>query len=95
MLDDVQLPFTVKDLEVSGLDLFSDGQLQSVYLFAVAELFKHLNCVALLDEPDAFLHPERQFEFLQQVNAISEQAAIAARACLQERGQESAPGAVR
>jgi len=75
MLADIQLPFALKDLEVSGLDLFSDGQFQSVYLFAVAELFKHLNCVALLDEPDAFLHPEWQFEFLQQVNAISEQAA--------------------
>ncbi len=75
MLSDIKLPFALKDLEVSGLDLFSDGQFQSVYLFAVAELFKHLNCVALLDEPDAFLHPEWQFEFLQQVNAISEQAA--------------------
>lgn len=75
MLDDIQLPFALRDLEVSGLDLFSDGQFQSVYLFAIAELFKHLNCVALLDEPDAFLHPEWQFEFLQQVNAISEQAA--------------------
>jgi len=75
MLDDIQLPFALRDLEVSGLDLFSDGQFQSVYLFAVAELFKQLNCVALLDEPDAFLHPEWQFEFLQQVNAISEQAA--------------------
>lgn len=75
MLDDIQLPFALERLEISGLDLFSDGQFQSVYLFAVAELFKHLNCVALLDEPDAFLHPEWQFEFLQQVNAISEQAA--------------------
>lgn len=75
MLDDIQLPFALKDLEVSGLDLFSDGQFQSVYLFAVAELFKHLNCVALLDEPDAFLHPEWQFEFLKQVSEISEQAA--------------------
>lgn len=75
MLNDIQLPLTLEGLEVSGLDLFSDGQFQSVYLFAVAELFKHLNCVALLDEPDAFLHPEWQFEFLQQVNAISDQAA--------------------
>lgn len=75
MLKDIQLPLTLEGLEVSGLDLFSDGQFQSVYIFAVAELFKHLNCVALLDEPDAFLHPEWQFEFLQQVNAISEQAA--------------------
>lgn len=75
MLDDIHLPLTLEGLEISGLDLFSDGQFQSVYLFAVAELFKHLNCVALLDEPDAFLHPEWQFEFLQQINTISDQAA--------------------
>lgn len=75
MLDDIQLLLTLESFQVSGLDLFSDGQLQSVYLFAVAELFKHLNCVALLDEPDAFLHPEWQFQFLKQVNKISEQAA--------------------
>lgn len=75
MLKDIQLRFAQKDLEISTLDLFSDGQFQSVYLFAVAELFKHLNCVTLLDEPDAFLHPEWQFEFLQQVSEISEQAA--------------------
>lgn len=75
MLDDIQLPLTLAGLQVSGLDLFSDGQFQSVYLFAVAELFKHLNCVALLDEPDAFLHPEWQFEFLEQVGLISAEAA--------------------
>lgn len=75
MLEDIQLPLAMEGFEVSGLDLFSDGQFQSVYLFAVAELFKQLNCVALLDEPDAFLHPEWQFEFLRQVNQISDQAA--------------------
>lgn len=75
MLSDIQLPLALEGLEVSGLDLFSDGQFQSVYLFAIAELFKHLNCVALLDEPDAFLHPEWQFEFLQQVSLVSEEAA--------------------
>lgn len=75
MLDDVKLPLALDGLEVSGLDLFSDGQFQSVYLFGIAELFKDLNCVALLDEPDAFLHPEWQFEFLRQVESISAEAA--------------------
>lgn len=75
MLNDIQLRLTLEGFQVSGLDLFSDGQFQSVYLFAVAELFKNQNCVALLDEPDAFLHPEWQFEFLQQVREISEEAA--------------------
>lgn len=75
MLQDIRLPVALQGLEVSGLDLFSDGQFQSVYLFGIAELFKDLNCIALLDEPDAFLHPEWQFEFLRQIDLISEQAA--------------------
>lgn len=54
---------------------FSDGQFQMVYMLATAELFKDRNIISLCDEPDAFLHPEWQFDFLRQVNAISEQAA--------------------
>jgi hypothetical protein len=41
----------------------------------VSELFKRRNCLTLLDEPDAFLHPEWQFDFLDQVSAISAEAA--------------------
>ncbi|MEL0154134.1 AAA family ATPase [Sphingopyxis sp.] len=75
MLDGISLPVTLHGFELSDLGLFSDGQFQSVYLFAIAELFKDRNCVTLLDEPDAFLHPEWQFEFLKQTDAISEAAA--------------------
>ena len=75
MLDDIGLRITLNGLEVSELDRFSDGQFQSVYLFAVSEIFKHRNCITLLDEPDAFLHPEWQFNFLEQVTAISTEAA--------------------
>ncbi len=73
--DDISMDITLQGLEVSDLGLFSDGQFQSVYLFAIAELFKDRNCVTLLDEPDAFLHPEWQFDFLRQTDAISEAAA--------------------
>jgi predicted ATPase len=75
MLRDIGLPVALEGLEVSDLGLFSDGQYQSVYLFAISELFKGRNCLTLLDEPDAFLHPEWQFEFLKQVHAISSEAA--------------------
>ena len=75
MLDGISLPVTLHGFELSDLGLFSDGQFQSVYLFAIAELFKDRNCVTLLDEPDAFLHPEWQFEFLKQTDAISAAAA--------------------
>lgn len=75
MLSDIQMDVTLQGLESSDLSLFSDGQFQSVYLFAIAELFKDRNCITLLDEPDAFLHPEWQFDFLKQTEVISEVAA--------------------
>jgi hypothetical protein len=75
MLGDISMKVALAGLEVSDLGLFSDGQFQSVYLFAISELFKDRNCITLLDEPDAFLHPEWQYEFLTQTDAISEAAA--------------------
>lgn len=75
MLEDISIRIALDGLEVSELNHFSDGQFQSVYLFAVAELFKQRNCLILLDEPDAFLHPEWQFSFLDQITAISTEAA--------------------
>lgn len=75
MLDDIGIRVALDGLEVSDLSHFSDGQFQSVYLFAVSELFKHRKCLTLLDEPDAFLHPEWQFDFLEQISAISAEAA--------------------
>lgn len=75
MLDDISIQIALEGLEVTELNRFSDGQFQSVYVFAVSELFKRRNCLILLDEPDAFLHPEWQFDFLDQVSAISAEAA--------------------
>lgn len=75
MIADVAIPVRLAgNTEVSSR-AFSDGQFQSIYLFAISELFKDRECLTLLDEPDAFLHPEWQYEFLGQVVAISEEAA--------------------
>jgi predicted ATPase len=75
MLADITVPLTL----TSGLDAsishFSDGQFQSVYIYSIVELFKDRNCLILLDEPDAFLHPEWQFDFLRQVFEITDAAA--------------------
>lgn len=75
MLADLSVPLTL----TSGLDgtiaHFSDGQFQSVYIYSIVELFKDRNCLILLDEPDAFLHPEWQFDFLRQVFDITDAAA--------------------
>ncbi|WP_425220426.1 AAA family ATPase [Pseudomonas sp.] len=75
MLADIAIPLKL----TCGLDAtvwhFSDGQFQSVYIYAIMELFKDRNCLTLLDEPDAFLHPEWQFDFLKQVFEITSTAA--------------------
>jgi predicted ATPase len=75
MIKDISIPVHLNaNTEVSSR-AFSDGQFQSVYIFAISEIFKDKNCITLLDEPDAFLHPEWQFDFLKQTHAISDQAA--------------------
>lgn len=75
MLADPSVPLTL----TSGMDgtiaHFSDGQFQSVYIYSIVELFKDRNCLILLDEPDAFLHPEWQYDFLRQVFDITDAAA--------------------
>jgi predicted ATPase len=71
MLAEISIQLTL----ASGLDAtighFSDGQFQSVYIYSITELFKDRNCLTLLDEPDSFLHPEWQFDFLRQVFEIT------------------------
>lgn len=77
MFSGLSVPLRLKSGDVAKIGDFSDGQFQSVYIFAIAELFKDRNCITLLDEPDSFLHPEWQFGFLQQVIEITgSQAAL-------------------
>jgi predicted ATPase len=75
MIEEISIPVRLAANTEITSRAFSDGQFQSVYLFAISELFKDRECITLLDEPDAFLHPEWQFDFLQQTHAISEQGA--------------------
>ena len=70
MLENVSCNYSSEVGQGRLLD-FSDGQFQSLYLFAITELFSDSNCLSLLDEPDSFLHPDWQFNFLQQVTEIS------------------------
>ncbi|GHB04765.1 hypothetical protein GCM10009069_29180 [Algimonas arctica] len=75
MIEDIYIPIRLAHAAEVSSKAFSDGQFQSVYLFAISELFKSRECLTLLDEPDSFLHPEWQFEFLEQMKQISDQAA--------------------
>ncbi len=75
MLADIDLPLELVSGKDGNIAHFSDGQFQSVYIYSIIELFKGRNCLILLDEPDAFLHPEWQFDFLRQVFDITDEAA--------------------
>lgn len=75
MLAAVSVEVELESGFTGGTAGFSDGQFQMVYMLAAAELFKDRNIISLFDEPDAFLHPEWQFDFLKQIDAISAQAA--------------------
>jgi hypothetical protein len=72
MLAEISAPLRLKGGTEGNVQFFSDGQFQTVYIYAIVELFKDSNCLMLLDEPDAFLHPEWQFDFLKQIFEISE-----------------------
>jgi predicted ATPase len=74
MLTEISIPLTLTGGANAKLSYFSDGQFQSVYIYSIVELFKDRNCITLLDEPDSFLHPEWQFDFLKQVFEISDTA---------------------
>lgn len=72
MLADISIQLTLSNELNATIAHFSDGQFQSVYIYSIVELFKDRNCLTLLDEPDAFLHPEWQFGFLKQVFEITD-----------------------
>lgn len=74
MLDEVSVQIKLENGKEATINHFSDGQFQSVYIYAIVEIFKERNCITLLDEPDSFLHPEWQYDFLKQVFDISEKA---------------------
>ena len=75
MLEEISIPLTLKNGSETFISHFSDGQFQSVYIYSIIEIFKNRNCITLLDEPDSFLHPEWQFEFLKQVFEITDTTA--------------------
>lgn len=74
MIDDINAQLLLTDGSNVDLNVFSDGQFQSVYIYSLSEIFKSKNSITLLDEPDSFLHPEWQFGFLSQIGQISDPA---------------------
>lgn len=74
MLDGLTLNLRMVNNKELSSNAFSDGQFQTIYLFAISEIFKDANCITLMDEPDSFLHPEWQGECSTQVQALSNEA---------------------
>ena len=74
MLDGLTLNLRMENDKELSSNAFSDGQFQTIYLFAISEIFKDANCITLMDEPDSFLHPEWQAECSTQVQALSNEA---------------------
>jgi len=72
MLMEIHFALSMVNGSKSLLSHFSDGQFQTVYIYSLVELFKDKNCITLLDEPDSFLHPEWQFDFLRQIFEIAD-----------------------
>jgi predicted ATPase len=75
MLKEISISLKLENGTDTTIDHFSDGQFQSIYIFSIMEIFKNSNCITLLDEPDSFLHPEWQFEFLKQLFEITDTTA--------------------
>jgi predicted ATPase len=75
LLAEISIPLKLAGGVDATIAHFSDGQFQSVYIYSIVELFKDRDCITLLDEPDSFLHPEWQFDFLKQVFEITDTAA--------------------
>ena len=73
MLQEMSAEFILPDFAKATINQFSDGQFQSVYIYSLLEFFKDRKCLLLLDEPDSFLHPEWQHEFLKQIFDIAEE----------------------
>ncbi|SKA05281.1 AAA domain-containing protein, putative AbiEii toxin, Type IV TA system [Cetobacterium ceti] len=47
----------------------SEGENQSLLISTIIEIFNNKECLFLFDEPDAFLHPEWQIKFIQQLQS--------------------------
>lgn len=74
MLSEISVEMVINNRQ-ANITEFSDGQFQSVYIYATTEIFKQNNCITLLDEPDSYLHPDWQFDFIKQIGVISDDAA--------------------
>jgi len=64
MLDEIEMEIEKINGEYISISSLSEGEIQTVVFNGIIEIFKEKNCIFLLDEPDAFLHPEWQINLI-------------------------------
>lgn len=75
MLSSIDFEIKLVSGKTIAMHNLSDGEFQTVFFSGLLELFKEKNYIMLLDEPDAFLHPEWQFKLVKQIIELSEETA--------------------
>lgn len=64
VLNEIDFKLTHKDGTYFNVHGFSDGEAQTLYYQSIIDLFGNEESLLLMDEPDAFLHPEWQLGFI-------------------------------
>ncbi len=67
MLSTIDFEIKLVSGKTIAMHNLSDGEFQAIFFNGLLELFKEKNYIMLLDEPDAFLHPEWQFKLVKQI----------------------------
>jgi predicted ATP-dependent endonuclease of OLD family len=76
MLESIDLEIELNNGAIVNLKSFSDGEIQTILFNGLIEVFSETESLLLLDEPDAFLHPEWQTLLLEKLNSYSNGIAV-------------------
>lgn len=69
MIDSFDFKIRKKDGEIIRVSNLSEGEAQTLIISAILEIFSDKECLFLMDEPDAFLHPEWQIKLLESLKS--------------------------
>lgn len=71
-LQDIKFSFRNKDGD--SMDTLSEGEQQTIIIRGLVELLSMENTLFLFDEPDTYLHPSWQRNFIESINDLSKNA---------------------
>lgn len=70
MIDSLNYKVVKNNGDEIDFDRLSEGEIQSILFSSMIEIFKEKECLMLMDEPDAFLHPEWQINLIEDINRL-------------------------